>query len=120
MALDSGKLIDVYTKSIELRQNLVIVILGAMGYALSKSWLDPAPSPDKGRFRGLLPCALTSSAALVVMLYEQRKMVSAITREAFFDLSVHWLNFGEPLLDILIILAAGGLQWGFREGSLNV
>jgi hypothetical protein len=115
LALDNGKLIDVCTKSIEFRQNLVIVILGAIGYALSKSWLDHSSSPDKKVFRRLLPGIIISSFALIVMLYEERRMVQSISQEAFHDLSQQWLNVGEPLLDGLIILSAITLLVGLKR-----
>jgi hypothetical protein len=115
IAADQDKLIDVIAKSVEFRQTIVTLLFGVAGFALAKSWPDRVSHPERRALRRLLPSILLGSITLIVMLYEQRKLVLAVSGESFRTFSVHWLNYGEPALDVLIVLMALFLFFGLRQ-----
>jgi hypothetical protein len=115
MTVGQDKLIDVVTKSVEFRQTLVTLILGVAGFALAKTWPDRVSHPDRRSLWRLLPCILLGAASLGTMLYEQRRLLKAVSEGGITEFSVHWLNYGEPWLDGLIVLAALALLIGLRK-----
>jgi hypothetical protein len=111
---NSSLLIDTVMKSVEFRENLVILLFGVIGFALAKSWPDRVAHPELRSLRHLLPPIFLGSASLLLMLYQQRTLVSAITSDTFMSTAQNWINRGEPVLDILIALTAVTLLWGLR------
>jgi SNF family Na+-dependent transporter len=112
MAAEPSALVDVVMKSIEFRQTVITVLLGVVGFILGKTWRDRTGQLDHTVFRRMCPAVLFAAASLVLMFYEQRKALQAISRDAIPDFATHWLNFGEPALDTLIVCAALALLLG--------
>lgn len=113
--MDQSLLIDTIMKSIEFRQNLVILIFGVIGFALAKSWPDRVAHPEMKALKRLLLPILLGGASLALMLFEQWKLVNAISGNTFVDFSRYWLNFfGEPVLDLLIVGTALTLLFELR------
>jgi hypothetical protein len=110
MVDDPSKTIEAITKALEMRQNLVLLIFGAVGFVLSQQWADRAK-----KFNQMLPCSVLAGLAIVWMLIEQRGIVLAITTAAYTDLSKHWVNTGQWVLDGLITSSAFFLVWGLRK-----
>jgi hypothetical protein len=110
MAEDPSRTIDAISKALEMRQSLVMLIFGAVGFVLAQQWADRAK-----KFNQMLPCAISAGLAIGWMLLEQRRIVLAIINTAYTDLSQHWLNSGQWVLDGLIILSAMFLVWGLRK-----
>lgn len=117
MQVDSGKVVDVVTKSIDFRQAVVALLLGVAGFVVARSWPAGQNHPDSKTFRRLLPCFLLGAAAGIVMLYEQRRVVDTLSQpgSSILAFSQHWLSIGEPLLDFLIVAAAIALLIGIRK-----
>lgn len=114
MAADQHQIIDVVTKSVEFRQTLVTLLFGVTGFALAQSWPHRMSHPQRSALRRLLPCMIAGALALLMMLYEQRRLAEAVSEESFTAYSVHWLNIGEPVLDVLIVSMAFVLFYGLR------
>ncbi|SRR2546422_5221635 len=112
MVVDQTTLVDVVTKSIETRQTVVSVLLGVIGFILGKSWRDQQGQLDRGVFRRLAASIVLAAGSLVVVFYEQRRLLQAVSRDAFPAFATHWLNCGEPVLDGLIVLTALALLIG--------
>lgn len=112
MAVESSAVVDVVMKSIEFRQTVITVLLGVVGFILGKTWRDRTGQLDHTVFRRMSATILLSAASLALMFYEQRRALQAISRDAISDFATHWLNFGQPVLDGLIVCSALALLIG--------